>query len=54
MTEKPKTPTWMYRAGPDGAEAHLFADVGDVPKGAGWVDSPAKITPKAASTEKDE
>lgn len=35
-------PCWRYRRGADGAvESRLFADIGAVPEGQGWSDSPA-------------
>ncbi|MDJ0611864.1 MAG: hypothetical protein QNJ67_23025 [Kiloniellales bacterium] len=35
-------PTWMYRAGADGAvERRLFGHPDEVPAGEGWADSPA-------------
>jgi hypothetical protein len=47
----------MYRRGADGCvESRLFADIRDVPKTEGWVDSPAAITrgrPKRASHRKE-
>lgn len=39
--EQPATAVWMYRDG----ESRLFASPSDVPKGQGWVDSPALVKP---------
>ncbi len=38
-------PTWMYRAGADGAvERRLFGHPDAVPAGEGWADSPAAVS----------
>lgn len=50
-------PCWRYRRDADGGvESRLFADIGEVPKKQGWVDSPAAIKadkPKPASRRKE-
>ena len=48
-----REPVWRYRMdGANGIESRLFGDVGDVPAGEGWQDSPAKcIPPRPRETE---
>ena len=42
--ERESLPTWMYRSGPFGRiESHQFPHPDDIPEGAGWVDSPARV-----------
>lgn len=51
-----KHPCWRFRRGEGGVESRLFADIGDVPKNQGWVDSPAAIEadkPRPASRRKE-
>lgn len=52
-----KHPCWQYRRDESGGvESRLFADIGEVPKHQGWVDSPAAVKPgkpKAPSRRKE-
>jgi hypothetical protein len=45
MEEAKDTRVFMYKLAADGetVESYMFASADDVPKGQGWVDTPAKV-----------